>query len=62
MIMELSDTLTDRVADGANYIINDWTGDAYPDLDDEYTLSHKNFSRWRVQIFRHKFGYKAVKE
>ena len=43
MIMELSDTLTDRVVDSADYIINDWTGDADPDTDDEYTLSHNNF-------------------
>ena len=43
MIMELSDTLTDRVVDSADYVINDWTGDADPDSDDEYTLSHMNF-------------------
>ena len=48
MIMELSNTLTDRVVDSADYIINDWTGDADPDSDDEYTLSHCNFSRLRV--------------
>jgi hypothetical protein len=43
MIMELSDTLTDRVVDSADYVINDWTGDADPDSDDEYTLSNMIF-------------------
>ncbi len=43
MIMERSDRPTDREVDSANYIINDWTGDADPDSDDEYTLSHNIF-------------------
>ena len=41
--MQLSDLLTDRVVDSADYIINDWTGDADHDSDDEFTLSHSNF-------------------
>jgi hypothetical protein len=27
----------------ADYIINDWTGEADPDERDEYLLSHENF-------------------
>ena len=41
--MQLSDLLTDRVVDSADYIINDWTGEADHDSDDEFTLSHSNF-------------------
>jgi len=42
-IMQLSDLLADRVVDSADYIINDWTGEADHDSDDEFTLSHSNF-------------------
>ncbi len=41
-IMGLSDAHIDRVVDSADYIINDWVGEADPDSDDEYILSHSN--------------------
>jgi hypothetical protein len=40
--MGLSDAHIDRVVDSADYIINDWVGEADPDSDDEYILSHSN--------------------
>jgi hypothetical protein len=41
-IMELSDTITERVVTCAQYIIDDWRGEADPDSRDEYQLSHRN--------------------
>ena len=41
--MQLSDLLTDRVVDSADYIINDWTADTDHDSDDEFTPCHSNF-------------------
>ncbi len=40
--MQLSDLLTDRVVDSADYIVNDWMGEADHDSDDEFTLSLSN--------------------
>lgn len=43
LIMGLSDTITERVVTCAQYIIDDWTGEADPDSRDEYLLNHRNF-------------------
>ncbi len=43
-VIGLSDDMTEWVVRTSNYVINDWNGEQNADENNEYVLSHENFS------------------